>query len=155
MFCQLISFTRVYSFRKATSGLRIHTGTWHSGASSGLDQAGLAGPFFHPFWVAEKNCGKILWIVLLTDMYTYLISYIYRYRCYDISCVYYNTSKRLKDTSFVKNTSFIFSGFHFVRCELNELGQNADVGVFNGVMWEPPPSARYVMRHARWGWWPS
>jgi len=27
--------------------------------------------------------------------------------------------------------------------------QNADVGVFNGVMWEPPPSARYVMRHAR------
>ena len=34
------------------------------------------------------------------------------------------------------------------------LGQNADVGVFNGVMWEPPPSARYVMRHARWGWYP-
>ncbi|CAK9050922.1 unnamed protein product [Durusdinium trenchii] len=27
--------------------------------------------------------------------------------------------------------------------------QNLDVNVLNGVMWEPPPSARYRMRHAR------
>lgn len=114
MFCQLISFTQFTRLEKLRRSQNTH-GTWHSGASSGLDQAGLAGPFFqHPFWVAKKIVGngslKNWFCESFYSRYVYIPNFIciYRYRCYNILCVYYNTSK---DTSFVKNTSFIFAVF--------------------------------------------
>lgn len=43
----------------------------------------------------------------------------------------------------LQQTSAGFAIFHSL--------QNWEIGVFNGIMWEPPPSERYVMRHARPG----
>lgn len=108
----LYSFTRLEKLRRSQN---TH-GTWHSGASSGLDQAGLAGPFFSPFWVAKKIVETDPWKIdsvnrFIPDM-VYIPNFICIYREKGVIIYYVCITIQVKTHHLLK-THHLFFRFSF------------------------------------------